>query len=135
MKVNSFEKKTRAIFHELHKQQGDSRKTFNRLKELLNPAYLKENDDFFKGKICLDAGCGSNANATYSMLEHGAKKVYAFDLDETIFETVPNCLRDFEGKYALNTDNVLTMQFDDNFFYSFWRCCCVINDFFKLSCC
>ena len=63
MNINSFEKNTRAIFHELHKQQGDSKKILDRLKALLNPAYLKENDDFFKGKICLDAGCGSNANA------------------------------------------------------------------------
>ena len=126
MKLNSFERKTRAIFHELHKKQVDSRKIFNRLKDLLNPSYLKESDDFFKGKICLDAGCGSNASATYSMLEHGAGKVYAFDLDETIFETAPNCLRDFEGKYTITTDNVLKMQFDDNFF-DFVHCAGVLH--------
>ena len=95
MKLNSFERKTRAIFHELHKKQVDSRKIFNRLKDLLNPSYLKESDDFFKGKICLDAGCGSNASATYSMLEHGAGKVYAFDLDETIFETSSKLFKGF----------------------------------------
>jgi len=80
----------------------------------------------------LDVGCGSNANATYSMLESGAGKVYAFDLDETIFETVPICLKDFEGKYVLSTDNVLTMQFNDNFF-DFVHCAGVLHhtrDFF-----
>lgn len=74
----------------------------------------------------MDAGCGSNANATYSMLEHGEKYIYAFDLDETIFETVPNFLRDYEGKYALNTDNVLTMQFDYNIF-DFVHCSSVLH--------
>ena len=87
---------------------------FNRLVKLLNPKYLQEDDDFFKGKVCLDAGCGSNANGTYSMLKLGAEKMYAFDTDETIFEIAPKYLKEFEGKYELKVDNVLNMQYDDN---------------------
>lgn len=91
MSLTPFERQTRSIFHELHTQQGDNDAIFQRLSTLLSPAYLREADDFFQGKICLDAGCGSNANATYSMLRQGAEKVYAFDLNDTIFETV-QCL-------------------------------------------
>ena len=38
----------------------------------------------------------------------------------------PNCLRDFEGKYTITTDNVLKMQFDDNFF-DFVHCAGVLH--------
>jgi len=48
MNANSFEKQTRSIFHDIHKKQGESSYIFNRLKDLLNPAFLKENKDFFK---------------------------------------------------------------------------------------
>ena len=126
MKKNPIEKKTRDIYHDIHTKQGDDKEIFSRLVQLLNPNYLKEKDDFFKGKVCLDAGCGSNANSTYSMLKHGAKKVYAFDLDETIFEKTPKYLKEFEGKYELKVDNVLNMQYEDNFF-DFVHCAGVLH--------
>jgi ubiquinone/menaquinone biosynthesis C-methylase UbiE len=114
--MNSIEKKTRAVYHDIHIKQSENKEVFSRLTQLMSPNYLKEDDDFFKGKVCLDAGCGSHAWTTYSMLKHGAEKVYAFDLDETIFEKAPEYLKEFEGKYELKVDNVLNMQFDDNFF-------------------
>lgn len=126
MTPNAFETQTRAIFHELHKRQGKNERIFTRLLSLLNPTYLHENEDFFRGKICLDAGCGSNANATYSMLQCGAEKVYAFDLTESIFETVPHYLQDFEGRYALSVDSVLNMQYEDDFF-DFVHCSGVLH--------
>lgn len=49
---------------------------------LLNTEYLKLDKNYFHGKICLDAGCGSMGNATHSMLRMGAKKVYAMDLED-----------------------------------------------------
>ena len=98
---HSFETRTRKVFHGLHKKQGENDQILKRLIALLNPEYLKVDSEFFKDKICLDAGCGSNANATYSMLQQGASQVYCFDLDETIFETVPQYLQLFEGRYVL----------------------------------
>ncbi len=84
MKKSPIEKKTRDVYPTIHTKQGENKGIFNRLTQLMSPNYLKEEDNFFKGKICLDAGCGSNANSTYSMLKYGAEKVYAFDLDESI---------------------------------------------------
>ena len=126
MKNNPIEKKTRDIYHDIHTKQGDNKEIFNRLIQLLSPSYLKEKNDFFKGKVCLDAGCGSNANSTYSMLMHGAEKVYAFDLDETIFHKTSKYLQEFEGKYELKVDNVLDMQYEDNFF-DFVHCAGVLH--------
>jgi len=111
-----FEKETRKLFHKLHSAQAESEYIFHRLTSLLSTEYLEVDKDYFKGKICLDAGCGSNANATYAMLKMGAEKVYAFDLDESIFETVPGMLKEFSGRYDLKTGNVLEIDFADNTF-------------------
>jgi ubiquinone/menaquinone biosynthesis C-methylase UbiE len=112
-----FERKTRRLFHKLHSAQAENQYIFHRLTSLLSTEYLRVEQDFFHGKVCLDAGCGSNANATYAMLMMGAEKVYAFDLDESIFETVPKMLKDFAPeRYDLRTGNVLTIDFADNTF-------------------
>ncbi len=112
-----FEKDTRQLFHKLHSAQADSTYIFQRLTSLLSTDYLNVPEDFFRGKICLDAGCGSNANATYAMLKMGAKKVYAFDLDESIYETAPRMLKEFPSShYELSTGNVLNISFADNSF-------------------
>lgn len=126
MDLSQMEKKTREIFHEIHKAQGDEKNIFDRLKDLLSPSYLKEEEDFFQGKVCLDAGCGSNANASFSMLAHGAAKVHAFDLDASILETVPRFLEEFDGRYKLTVDNVLDMRFSDGFF-DFVHCSGVLH--------
>jgi|TARA_B100000315_G_scaffold184421_1_gene173487 ubiquinone/menaquinone biosynthesis C-methylase UbiE len=126
LEQEDLEKKSREVFHEIHKIQGSDQKIFNRISNLLSPEYLRVSNDFFKEKICLDAGCGSNANATYKMLRMGAKKVYAFDLDETIFRCAGQILKEFDGRYELSCGNVLNMSFDDNFF-DFTHCAGVLH--------
>lgn len=120
------EKKTRKIFHALHTEQGDEKYIFDRLSTLLSPEFLKVDADYFKGKVCLDAGCGSNANATWNMLSMGAEKVYAFDLDETVIHSVPKYLKKFEGKYEVCIGNVLNINFPDNYF-NFVHCAGVLH--------
>ena len=112
-----FEKDTRQLFHKLHSAQADSDYIFNRLTSLLSTEYLQVEEGFFTGKTCLDAGCGSNANATYALLQMGAEKVHAFDLNETIYETAPKMLQEFESqRYELTTGSVLDIPFADNTF-------------------
>ncbi|MDD5774348.1 MAG: class I SAM-dependent methyltransferase [Candidatus Omnitrophica bacterium] len=116
MKQRELEQKTRKIFHKIHAAQGDEPEIFDRLTSLLSCKYLKEKKDFFYNKICLDVGCGSNANATLSMLRMGAKKVYAVDLDKSILETAPRLLSGFEGRYVLDVGNVLDLDYEGDFF-------------------
>ena len=125
-KMNEIEKETRKLYHNIHKIQGDDPFIFHRMVDLLNTKYLKVNKNFFTDKICLDAGCGSNANATYSMLSMGVKKVHAMDLDETIFESIPKYLKEFDGKYEINTGSVLDLPYPDNFF-DFTHCSGVLH--------
>ena len=130
MNRQQFEQSTRTVFDEIHRAQGDDQAIFKRLTGLLNTEYLGVEDDWFTNKICLDAGCGSNANATYSMLSMGAKKVYAFDLDpgsgDTVLDTVPKYLSEFEGRYELRLSNVLDMDYLDDFF-DFSNCAGVLQ--------
>ena len=126
MKLNKIEKDTRGLFHTLHSGQAADKKIFDRLVGLLSPEYLRVPKDFFKGKECLDAGCGSNANATFSMLSHGAKKVYAFDLDKSILTVAPRMLRPYEGRYELKTGSVLDIPYADGSF-DFVHCAGVLH--------
>ena len=130
MNQEEFERKTRAVFDPIHKSQGEDSYIFSRLPGLLSTDYLKVDKDWFVGKICLDAGCGSNANTTYAMLHMGARKVYALDLDSgtgnTILESVPKHLEEFEGRYRLDLGNVLSMQYADDFF-DFTHCSGVLH--------
>lgn len=126
MKISKIEKRSRKIFDKLHIVQAGDKKIFHRLTALLSVDYLKVPKNFFAGKICLDAGCGSNANATYSMLKAGAKEVYAFDLDESIFNTAVKVLEEFDGKYKLSVGSVLKINFPDEFF-DFTHCAGVLH--------
>lgn len=58
--------------------------SLDRIKELLEMTQLRP--DFFKGKHCLDAGCG-NGRYTYALLKLGAK-VDSFDISQ---EAVQEC--------------------------------------------
>jgi ubiquinone/menaquinone biosynthesis C-methylase UbiE len=120
------EKKTRKVFHEIHVVQGDDSRIYRRLRRLLSPAYLGVPKNYFAGKVCLDAGCGSNANATYSMLDHGAERVYAFDLDETVLKSAPKYLQRFKGRYELSVGTVLDLHYQDGFF-DFVHCAGVLH--------
>jgi ubiquinone/menaquinone biosynthesis C-methylase UbiE len=116
MRLKRVEGKTRRLFHGLHKQQAADDKTFKRLVGLLSPEYLRLPKNYFEGKVCLDAGCGSNANATFSMLTHGAEKVCAFDLDKSIFAVAPKKLSEFKGRYELKTGSVHRIPYEDDTF-------------------
>lgn len=126
MNITNLEKQTRKIFHKIHLEQGEDEKIFNRLSSLLSMDYFKLEKDYFLNKMCLDAGCGSNANATLFMLKMGAQKVCSFDLDKSILESVPKYVKGFEGKYELNVGNVLNMDYEDGFF-DFVYCCGVLH--------
>ncbi|MGB8953157.1 MAG: methyltransferase domain-containing protein [Candidatus Aminicenantales bacterium] len=70
-------------------------------KDFLDWIYPKTRD-FFKGKIVLDAGCGSGKHAVFAS-EFGAKEVIAFDLSPSV---------DVAFKHSRSRDNVHVIQAD-----------------------
>jgi|TARA_B100000953_G_scaffold194212_1_gene159976 ubiquinone/menaquinone biosynthesis C-methylase UbiE len=133
MDSKEIEKFTRKIFHEIQSGQGNDQSIYDRLISLYSYEYFHVDEHFFNNKICLDAGCGNNVHGTKALLNLGAKKVHALDLDETIFDTAPKFLKGSEGRYELKIGSVLDIPYDDDFF-DFVLCSGVLHhttDLFK----
>jgi ubiquinone/menaquinone biosynthesis C-methylase UbiE len=71
--------------------------------------------DFLKGKVCLDAGCGSG-RAVRSMLKDGAAKVYAIDIgDECVSNTRDRNIR-WQDRIDVRKGSVLALPYSNNYF-------------------
>jgi ubiquinone/menaquinone biosynthesis C-methylase UbiE len=121
--MNKIEEKTKAIFNKIHEGQLEE-ESFMRLKHLLDTNYLGVDNFFFQDKVCLDAGCGANANATVAMVEMGAKKVHALDLNKVIKSKYFTNLD--SKKYNITTGSVLDCPFEDEYF-DFTHCSGVLH--------
>tara|TARA_B110000438_G_C15684321_1_gene593822 strand:- start:299 stop:1009 length:711 start_codon:yes stop_codon:yes gene_type:complete len=60
------------------------------------------------------------------MLEMGAKKVYAIDLDESVLQVAPKRLKEFDGRYEINFGSILDLKYDDKYF-DFTHCSGVLQ--------
>ena len=110
------EKRTRAIFHEIHKEQAGTPSQLDRLMVQTDFTRYGLSEDFFRGKICLEAGCGSLAPASQNLLRLGAERVYCFDLDETILELAPGNLAPYEGRFEITVGDVMDLSYENDFF-------------------
>jgi len=126
MKKLTFEKRTRQVFHNIHREQARDGRIFSRITSLLNEDYLHVKEGFFRGKVCLDAGCGSAAPGAFSMLKMGAGQVYCIDLDSSIFKIADAKLKPYSGKYIIETGNVLDLKYPNEYF-DFVHCAGVLH--------
>jgi ubiquinone/menaquinone biosynthesis C-methylase UbiE len=84
------------------------------LKDLL--ANSGERADWFKNKICLDAGCG-HGHYTLTMARLGVKKVVALDLDTSaIRQELVSLPRQIKSRITVRKASVLALLFPDNYF-------------------
>jgi len=113
--LNKTETKSRKVFGKIHDNQSNNHNLFKRISTLFDTKYFQVNKDFFKDKVCLDAGCGSSLTGMHNLLSLGAKKVYGLDLNDTIFNGEKN-IKKFKGKYELKTGSILSLPFPDNSF-------------------
>ena len=125
------ESKTVKVFDILHKEQLRKRKIFFRLKNLLSTKFLGVDKKFFKNKVCLDAGCGANANATYNLLNLGAKFVHGIDINKSVLVTARKTIdKKFKGKSVFKVSNLLKIDYPDNFF-DFVHCAGAVHHTFS----
>jgi len=73
---------------------------------------LPVEDGFFRGKVCLDAGCGSG-RAVRSLLLQGAAKVCAIDMGEGCIRNTRERNRDFADRLDARLASVLEIPFPD----------------------
>ncbi|WEX79328.1 class I SAM-dependent methyltransferase (plasmid) [Sinorhizobium numidicum] len=112
----TLEIETRAVFDRHQRQQENDEHIFTRLVSLVDEEYFGFDPGGFKGLSILDAGCGSNANASFAFLEKGAAKVTSLELGQEWMDCAARRLSSFGMRSALVGGSVLDLPFDDRDF-------------------
>ncbi|AYG63940.1 class I SAM-dependent methyltransferase [Rhizobium jaguaris] len=113
---SAFELETRAVFDRYQRQQENDDHIFDRLASLIEEDYFGLPAGSFRGLDILDAGCGSNANASYAFLEKGARSVTSLELGSEWMDCASKRLGRFGARSALVAGSVLDLPFDDGSF-------------------
>lgn len=97
-------------------QFAKSWKIFDHIKPYHQKQFLEwifpENEEIFKDKVVLEAGCGKGRH-TYIVSTFGAKKIYAVDLSDAIFVAKKNINQ--ENCLFIKSD-IRKLPFEENFF-------------------
>ncbi|RVM17892.1 class I SAM-dependent methyltransferase [Sinorhizobium meliloti] len=112
----AFEIETRAVFDRYQRQQEHDEHIFGRLVSLIDEEYFGVRPGGFAGLNILDAGCGSNANASYAFLEKGAASVTSLELGQEWMDCAASRLGKFGARSVLVGGSVLDLPFDDGSF-------------------
>jgi SAM-dependent methyltransferase len=124
--MDDLERKTRGVFDPHHREQARSPRIYRRLTSLVSAEYFGLPPGWFEGRVVLDAGCGSNANASYALLELGAGKVCSLDLGSAWMDCARAQLASFADRSVLVDGDVLALGFDDGEF-DFVHCAGVLH--------
>lgn len=124
----AIERATATLYEDVHllKIRGDEEKELQKRRAILTPALLGVNDDFFHGKVCLDAGCGGLGRAIYSMASRGARFVYAIDISQENVRTSRYFNQEFADRIDVQVASVLNLPFADRIF-DFVHCSAVLH--------
>lgn len=124
--VDTLARATRRVFDAHHREQAADDAIFKRLTSLISPSYFGFDDDYFSDKIVLDAGCGSNANASFAFLALGAAHVCAADLGTEWMDCARQQLARFAPRFELSAQDVLALTLPENRF-DFVHCAGVLH--------
>jgi ubiquinone/menaquinone biosynthesis C-methylase UbiE len=113
----SLGQKTRKIYNSIHKQQSKLDVIEKKLKKVSDSFCSNLPKNFFKGKVCLDLGCGNMGFFGIEMLKKNAKKVYFVDYDNSINNQLKFKLKKFNPeKYEIVNKDIEKKIFKNNFF-------------------
>ncbi len=115
IKIMSIMEETKMDFSEIHKNQNQNKTIFKKLTNIISEEYFGVKKGFFKDKVCLDAGCGLNANGTVAMLKMGAKFVYRCDINKCVETYQPKQLAEFKGKTTAFKADILKLELTQGF--------------------
>ncbi|MEI9425927.1 class I SAM-dependent methyltransferase [Mesorhizobium sp. Cs1299R1N1] len=113
---SSFEIRTRTVFDHYQRDQENDPHIFDRLVSLIEEEYFGLAAGSFRGLDVLDAGCGSNANASYAFLEKGAHSVVSLELGDDWMDCARKRLSRFGPRSQLVAGSVLDLPFDERRF-------------------
>jgi SAM-dependent methyltransferase len=110
--MDRFEQATRTVFDRHHREQAGNEHIFGRLVGLISEEYFGVEPGAFATWRILDAGCGSNANASFAFLARGAKSVVSLDLGDAWISCASTRLSRFGDRSELVPGNVLSLPFE-----------------------
>jgi SAM-dependent methyltransferase len=122
----AFRTVTRSVFDAHHREQASDERIYERLTGLVTPDYFGVADDFFTTRDVLDAGCGSNANASYAFLRCGARHVHSVDVGDEWMDCARARLGEFGERSSLGSEDVLDLGLGDGSF-DFVHCAGVLH--------
>ena len=125
----SFEEKTRGVFHKIHLDHLSDPHVRDRHSNLVEPSIMGLPDDYFVGLTCGDIGCGSAVHGTVNLLSLDAAYVHALDLDESFIEPAQKRLAEnhaFDDRWALDVGSLMALPYDQDTF-DFIICAGVIH--------
>jgi ubiquinone/menaquinone biosynthesis C-methylase UbiE len=122
----TFEQVTRGVFDRHHRVQAANSDLYDRLVSLVSPEYFGLPADHFRARTVLDAGCGSNANASFAFLALGAARVHSADLGEAWMDCARARLEPFAERSVLDAQDVLLLSYPDASF-DFVHCAGVLH--------
>ena len=104
--MKSHDNSTRNIFNKIHLSQNKNKFSLNKIRYRLNEKILYLKKGYFKGKICVDLGCGSTGSGGYNLLNLGAKYCHLLDMHEHIIKPVNKNLEKFKGKFEISIGSI-----------------------------
>ena len=82
--LNKHNRKTRDIFHKIHKDINKNKTSYKKLSTLFNFNNLNLDKNYFKNKVCADFGCGSTGVGAMNLFNLGATNIFLVDMDKHI---------------------------------------------------
>lgn len=117
--MENYKKKTREIYQKQHQTIAKDKKTFDRIFGIYKDQSYGLGNNFFKGKIALDAGCGNFGALTCRLSELRCDKIYACDLGKSWINPMKKSLIDrninLKNIYFQSGD-VTRLNYKNNFF-------------------
>ncbi len=114
--LNKHNRKTRDIFHKIHKDINKNKTSYKKLSTLFNFNNLNLDKNYFKNKVCADFGCGSTGVGAMNLFNLGATNIFLVDMDKHIVPELKKKLRKYKDKFKIKISSIERTKFKKNFF-------------------
>jgi len=117
--MTDFSQQTRDVYHKQHTRIVNDKKAMKRFIGMFTTDYFGLQQDYFKGKKILDAGCGDTAKLIIALYKMGARDIHGLELGTDFIPMATKSLKNFKvpPKFVKFTSgNILNMPFEDEEF-------------------
>jgi len=110
---------TRRIYHAQHMRIVDDERAMNRFIGMFSTEYFGLDNNYFKNKRVLDAGCGDTSKLIIALHRFGARDIHGLELGNDFISVATKSLKKYgvsKNDVTFTSGNVLKIPYDDDFF-------------------